>query len=72
MLAKAKIHKSITLDRVTDLVEQAQSSLSNPGLCLACGDEADGCEPDASEYECEGCGESQVYGVEELLMRGVV
>jgi hypothetical protein len=69
---KAKIHKSITLDRVTDLVERAQSSTENPGLCLACGAEADGCEPDACEYECEGCGEAQVYAAEELLMRGVV
>ena len=43
-------------------------SLDNPGFCIACGNEAEGCEPDAREYECEACGESQVYGADELLL----
>ena len=37
------------------------------GYCLACGGEADRCEPDARRYP---CGESRVYGTEELLMMG--
>ena len=45
---------------------------SGPGFCLACGEEADGCEPDARQYECEACGERKVYGIEELLMMGLV
>ena len=45
---------------------------SGPGFCLACGAEADGCEPDARKYECEVCGERKVYGIEELLMMGLV
>jgi hypothetical protein len=45
---------------------------SGPGFCLACGEEADGCEPDARQYECESCGERKVYGIEELLMMGLV
>lgn len=44
----------------------------NGGLCIRCGDEAHGVEPDARKYECEGCGERGVYGCEELLIMGIV
>lgn len=44
----------------------------NPGFCLACGQEADGVEPDARRYECESCGARKVFGLEELLMMGLV
>lgn len=40
----------------------------NLGFCLACGAQADGVEPDARNYECDTCGEEQVFGAEELLM----
>jgi hypothetical protein len=63
-----RIHKSITLDRVMSAVERQQTDLDDPGFCIACGEDADGCEPDAREYECESCGEHAVYGAEELLM----
>ena len=42
------------------------------GLCLACGAEAFGVEPDARRYECESCGAERVYGLEELVMMGLV
>jgi hypothetical protein len=58
-----KIHPSITPERVMQLVEQD----NNSGLCLACGEEANGVEPDARKYECESCGEHKVYGAQELL-----
>jgi hypothetical protein len=63
-----KMHKSITLERVCDAVERHNTSLDNPGFCLACGEDAEGCEPDARNYECEHCGERRVYGAEELLI----
>jgi hypothetical protein len=63
-----KMHPSITSERVLAAVESAQVSLDNPGFCLACGEDADGCEPDARNYECECCGEHKVYGAEEVLM----
>lgn len=63
-----KMHKSITSDRVAAAVERQMSSLDNPGFCTACGEEADGCEPDARDYECEHCGKKAVFGAEELLM----
>lgn len=65
----AQMHKSITLRRVEDAVRRQMFELDNPGFCLACGEEQEGCEPDARRYECEACGERKVYGAEELLMR---
>ncbi|MBN9033656.1 MAG: hypothetical protein BGO05_05230 [Rhizobiales bacterium 63-7] len=63
-----KIHPTVTLSRVEQAVERRMSSLDNPGFCVACGADADGCEPDAREYECEVCGELAVYGAAEVLM----
>jgi hypothetical protein len=43
------------------------TSIDNLGLCVVCGEECDGVEPDATEYECPSCGELAVYGAEWLL-----
>ena len=42
------------------------------GFCLSCGLETDGVEPDARRYRCDGCGFFKVYGLEELLMMGLI
>jgi len=62
-----KIHVSLTTDRIIEAIEEAQYGLGNPGFCKSCGADADGCEPDARNYECEECGENQVFGAEEFL-----
>lgn len=67
-----KIHESITSERILDAIERRDTNLDNPGFCIACGEEQDGCEPDARKYECESCGQSQVYAPEELLLCGAV
>lgn len=64
----AKVHESVTLERVMEAVQRRDSSLDNPGFCVACGADSDSCEPDARGYECEECGEKQVFGAEELLL----
>jgi hypothetical protein len=64
-----KLHPSITEARVVSAVERRLYSLDNPGFCVACGEGAEGVEPDAQQYECECCGEKAVYGAEELLLR---
>jgi hypothetical protein len=63
-----QVHQSITADRVVALVEARMTGLDNPGLCIMCGHEQDGCEPDARNYTCEACGAEQVFGADELLL----
>ena len=59
-------HADVTDDAIADACERRLSSLDNPGFCLSCGFEQDGC--DARGYECEACGEPAVFGSEELMM----
>jgi hypothetical protein len=51
-----------------EAVERHNRTLDNPGFCVACGSDADGCEPDMRRGQCEICGANRVYGAEELLM----
>lgn len=59
------VHRSITRARILRLAEEDNGA----GLCLGCGAEASGCEPDARRYPCESCGAPRVWGAEELLIR---
>jgi hypothetical protein len=61
------------LTRRTFSLEQFQEAQElQAGFCLDCGEMRENCEPDAREYECDSCGEFQVYGAEELLLMGLV
>lgn len=62
-------HASITPERILEAAKRELVSLDNPGLCLACGEEAESVEPDARRLKCECCDERAVYGAEELLLR---
>ena len=62
------MHESVTLDRVLAMVEDTMMDTACPGICVACGQDADGCEPDARNYKCECCGKRQVFGAEELML----
>lgn len=42
------------------------------GICVKCRVSQGGCEPDARNYECEGCGTRTVYGTAELLIMGCI
>ena len=53
-----------------DAVERQMFGTDNPGFCVACGEEQDGCEPAARRYPCDSCGARQVYGAAELLLMG--
>ena len=66
-----KMHPSITVARVCALAESSMFGMENPGLCIACGEEAEGVEPDGERYECESCGRRAVYGAEQLLLMTV-
>ena len=63
-----KMHKSITQERIMAGAEESMFGMSDDGVCRACGEDAMGVEPDARNYECESCGESQVFGWEEIMM----
>ncbi len=67
-MAKFKVHKSITADRILEACERYMHSLDNPGFCVECGEEQDGCEPDMRRGHCEHCGANAVYGAEELAL----
>ena len=62
------LHKSITLERVEAAVKDSLFDLANPGFCLACGEDAEGVEPDARHYTCAVCEASEVFGAEEVLV----
>ncbi len=63
-----QIHESITAERVAEACERHITTLDNPGFCVSCGEEAEGCEPDARQYACDSCGKNAVYGADELLL----
>lgn len=68
MLKRSLWHKSITNAALLDAAERRMTTLDNPGFCLLCGLEVEGVEPDARNYQCEGCGAEQVFGADELLL----
>ena len=43
------------------------------GICLSCSEiQQGGCEPDAENYECLICGDSEVQGIENALVSGAI
>ena len=64
-------HVQIDYDRLEDAVKRQMFGLDNPGFCLACGEEQEGCEPDARKYECDVCRRHEVYGASEVLLMQV-
>lgn len=63
-----RLHESLTTERLTKAAESEMFGIENPGFCAACGEEHDGCEPDARHYPCEACGRNLVFGAQELLL----
>lgn len=60
----------IPIAELQDAILRRDTCLDNPGFCLSCGNEQDGCEPDAENYKCETCGANLVYGAEQILLMG--
>jgi len=56
----------VTPDEARDIVIDG----GNEGVCIECGAEAYGVEPDAEGYQCESCGEQSVMGLENALFAG--
>jgi len=64
-----QIHSSITEQRVLQLAEDNNLLCMNMGICLACGEERESCEPDARNYDCHSCEENQVQGWMTIIER---
>jgi len=56
------------LDTVESACRESMFGLGSSGFCLSCGEEREGCEPDAEHYECYACGEFEVMGAEMLYV----
>jgi hypothetical protein len=67
MMSKRIIHPAVTLERVIEGVQRQMETFDNPGFCVSCGEETDGCEPDMVCGPCDYCGKKAVYGAAELL-----
>lgn len=63
----AKTDNRPSLDEV---MAAAEDETEYRGFCLGCGEDQFGVEPDARKYECDCCGEHQVYGAQEILIMG--
>lgn len=62
------ISDKLNVDMLIDACERRMFSLDSPGFCIVCGNEQDGCEPDARALQCEACGTFTVYGADELAI----
>ena len=56
-------------DVSVDQIIAAAERDDNTGICVLCGSEQSGVEPDARAYWCESCRGNGVYGAEELIIR---
>ena len=52
----------------TQAVLRALAQDADLGVCVHCGAEADGVEPDTRGRKCQSCGQRGVYGAEELVI----
>lgn len=57
---------------IVECTEADYLGLDNLGGCIACGEQQGGCEPDAENYKCESCSEFKVFGLEQLLLMGML
>jgi hypothetical protein len=74
MAQKAKFNareaaSKIDLDELMQAVRTSMFGTEYVSYCLGCGAQHfSGYEPDTRGGECESCGESKVYGAEEVLL----
>ena len=59
------------MTRYTVSLEQIEND-DMEGICIACGEIQDGCEPDARKYTCESCGKKTVYGLSQAMLEELI
>lgn len=70
--ARTKAGTMIHIPVFNKAFERRAMSGDGTGLCIACGQEASGVEPDARRYTCESCSAPKVFGLEELVLMGLI
>ena len=60
------MHPSITAERIEEGVRVSMFGDEMSGVCVKCGEDAYGVEPDAEGYRCESCSARAVYGWEQI------
>jgi hypothetical protein len=65
-----KTRKRYVFQSEADLIDRLMTD-ENVGFCIRCGHEHSNVEPDRDNELCSECGERGVFGVEELLVRGL-
>lgn len=53
---------------ILEMAMEAAGSDDAIGICVNCGHERSGCEPDARGYKCDNCQMLSVYGAEEIII----
>jgi|TARA_Y100000034_G_scaffold74755_1_gene89843 hypothetical protein len=64
---KEVLHSNIGGPSVEQILDAVQRD-NNIGLCMECGAEQEGVEPDAENYECDECWQKAVCGADILLI----
>ena len=68
-IADGEVYDSpVTDEQIARCCEESTHGLESLGICMLCGNEQDGCEPDARGYKCEACESNAVYGAEQLAI----
>ena len=67
------IHASLSPTRIESLAHEAFWQPDPPGVCIACGTEVRGIDPERERAPCGACGARRVYGAQRLvfLLMGV-
>jgi hypothetical protein len=65
---RMRLKPILDMDRVIEVARATMFGMANTGFCLECGEEQEGCEPDAENRECESCGAMAVMGAEQCLL----
>lgn len=58
------------IELTLDQIEEADNACE--GFCASCGHQQPCVEPDAENYECEECGEPEVFGAQQIVLLGKV
>jgi len=59
--------ENMDADYLMAMAKSVMFDCSYDGICVFCGAERDGCEPDARFYPCENCGGHSVFSFAELM-----